>query len=62
MGTGGMWLGFGKGGWWAGGNVLCRVFNVAEVNCLDAHCKGQEGEEGDGGDEVHFDRRLLVGV
>ena len=41
-------------------NVLCGIFDVAEIDCLNAHCKGgQEGEKGDGG-EVHFEWRLLV--
>ena len=36
------------------GNVLCGVFDIAKVDCLNAHRKGQEGKEGEGG-EVHFD-------
>ena len=39
--------------------VLCGVLDVAEVDCLKAHCEGQEGEEGDGV-EMHSDSRLLV--
>lgn len=54
-----MWFGLEGGAF--GENVLGGVFDVAKIDGLDAHCEGQEGEERDGREEMHFfffDRRF----